>query len=267
MLRGRKLSLGFTLIELLVVISIIALLLAILMPALGKVKEKAKSTVCKAHLHSWGIAIATYTGEYDGKFMGGHEADIQTGQYTWIHALRPYYADNDKIRFCPTAKKTVEEGGRQPLAAWDLATHDVGKAGYWTEIINDRGSYGINWWLTDNNSSYSGLYPNVNKWRKSSAGRQSEIPVMFDCGFFLARPLETDNPAQTGGRDGGEWDPVDYASYRGMTRICHDRHSMAINVVFMDSSARAVKCKELWDQKWHRNWNVTREIEWPDWIR
>lgn len=51
---------GFTLIELLVVISIIALLLAILMPALSMVKEKAKRVVCRSNQKQIGIAIETY---------------------------------------------------------------------------------------------------------------------------------------------------------------------------------------------------------------
>ena len=58
---------GFTLIELLVVISIIALLLSILMPALNKVKEKAKIIVCKTNLHNIGLAIAAYATEYDDR--------------------------------------------------------------------------------------------------------------------------------------------------------------------------------------------------------
>jgi prepilin-type N-terminal cleavage/methylation domain-containing protein/prepilin-type processing-associated H-X9-DG protein len=51
---------GFTLVELLVVISIIALLLAILMPALNKVREQAKIVVCKTHLKQMGAASAMY---------------------------------------------------------------------------------------------------------------------------------------------------------------------------------------------------------------
>lgn len=60
---------GFTLIELLVVISIIALLLSILMPALSKVKEQARILVCKTNLHQWGIAIMTYTSDNDGSSL------------------------------------------------------------------------------------------------------------------------------------------------------------------------------------------------------
>ena len=58
---------GFTLIELLVVISIIALLLSILMPALSKVKDQAKTVVCSANLRQISIGLQMYTDAYNGK--------------------------------------------------------------------------------------------------------------------------------------------------------------------------------------------------------
>lgn len=51
---------GFTLVELLVVISIIALLLAVLMPALSKAREQGRSIVCKNNLNSLGKIFALY---------------------------------------------------------------------------------------------------------------------------------------------------------------------------------------------------------------
>ncbi|MHB1157855.1 MAG: type II secretion system protein, partial [Phycisphaerales bacterium] len=52
---------GFTLVELLVVVSIIALLLAVLLPALGKAKRAAKLTVCTSQLHQIGLAFVMYS--------------------------------------------------------------------------------------------------------------------------------------------------------------------------------------------------------------
>jgi len=63
----RKIS-GFTLIELLVVIAVIALLLSILMPALGKAKDLAMGAACKGNLKNYTLAVAMYCDDNDGKF-------------------------------------------------------------------------------------------------------------------------------------------------------------------------------------------------------
>jgi prepilin-type N-terminal cleavage/methylation domain-containing protein len=65
MKKNRK---GFTLVELLVVISIIALLLSILMPALAKTREQARCLVCKTNLRSYGLAGAMYLQAYRDTF-------------------------------------------------------------------------------------------------------------------------------------------------------------------------------------------------------
>jgi prepilin-type N-terminal cleavage/methylation domain-containing protein len=58
---------GFTLIELLVVVSIIALLLSILMPALSKVKEAGRKTVCASHMHDLNLSLRIYAEREDNK--------------------------------------------------------------------------------------------------------------------------------------------------------------------------------------------------------
>jgi len=94
-------SSAFTLIELLVVIGIIALLAAILLPALGRARETAKSVSCISNLHSIGLSLHTYSANYADfyplayQFLNGEgekasQGDgIQRGYFHWTAALEP----------------------------------------------------------------------------------------------------------------------------------------------------------------------------------
>ncbi len=62
---------GFTLIELLVVIAVIAVLMSILMPVLGKVRKQAYGTVCQSNLRTIGLAVAMFADDNDGKVCRG----------------------------------------------------------------------------------------------------------------------------------------------------------------------------------------------------
>ncbi len=87
---------AFTLIELLVVISIIALLLAILLPTLQRIRRESKSVACQSNLHQWDIMFSMYKANNDGKFF----KPMHGG--TWIEPLQPYYQDGkDSLFLCP----------------------------------------------------------------------------------------------------------------------------------------------------------------------
>ncbi len=66
---------GFTLVELLVVIGIIAVLIAILLPALNAAREQANRAVCSANLHNWGIACQSFAAENKGVFPVAFRTD------------------------------------------------------------------------------------------------------------------------------------------------------------------------------------------------
>jgi len=129
----KKAGRGFTLIELLVVVAIIAILAAMLLPALSQAREKARQAVCMNNLKQIGLMMHMYGQDYDdyvvpvNSYLWGVGPNA-TNKMTWPYFLLPYFDNKTKIFYCPV--KTP--WSRDPFTA------------------RGPGSYGMNYYLHRN---------------------------------------------------------------------------------------------------------------------
>lgn len=259
---------GFTLIELLVVISIIAVLMAILMPALGAVREQAKSVIDVANLKQWGCIFSLYTTENGDRFFPGtNSTDTKDN---WLILTRPYY-DDDKFLLCPSTKRSQRESANRLYTYHESPITTIEGGVEVDEVLNC--SYGANNWLNSLNGK--GEYNRddlisdkrilSNYWKTTSSFKDaSKVPMLLDSQCRGGGPSEKDPGPQYNGEP---WET--YGSSNQMARFCMDRHRKSISTVFGDMSARPVELKELWKLKWHRFFDVNlvdRRAFWPEWM-
>src|SRR5882672_6292537 len=88
----KQTSHAFTLIELLVVIAIIAILAAMLLPALGRAKASAQRTACMSKLKQWGLALTLYYDENQDRLPREAETSGST-LMNWAQVVAPTGGD------------------------------------------------------------------------------------------------------------------------------------------------------------------------------
>jgi prepilin-type N-terminal cleavage/methylation domain-containing protein/prepilin-type processing-associated H-X9-DG protein len=252
---------GFTLIELLVVIAIIAILGAMLLPALAKAKEKAKAIHCVSNLRQWSITWRLYADDNAGSFMTGTSpAAALWDRAEWCYVLW-YAADQKKpgVMDCPSAMKrppnTAGGAGTQPAGSFDQAYA-------MPSAISDPNppdpsdprlfcGYAPNLWVHNPPSGVATLFGvDTSKMirKYDNARHPSQTPLMADSMWRGGAPRERDLPAAFNGQFNGV--------SKDMQHYAMKRHAKGINITFFDGSANYVKVPHLWAIYWFNDFDV-----------
>ena len=253
---------AFTLIELLVVIAIIAILAAMLLPALAKAKDKAQATACLSNTKQIGLGVLMYAGDSQDCFpqvspwwtagpyqnqaglpCGGEWFRSDRVTPNTIGPMLVQYLPNNLTWTCPKRQR-----GLSYVTASGLQSGDPSITGFLSYGFNEIGVFG-------GYDPTTGLMTgNLEKFKASNVQRPSDLVAICDVSG-------SNDPSQINGVADAAWLDTVWAGnsgptapvtgFNGRVQTAYAKHNNRINVIYVDGHAAPTYPSQLtWGQFW-----------------
>ncbi len=220
---------GFTLVELLVVVAIIALMVSILLPALGKARTQARAVVCASQMKQISLAFCTYVMDNKGDIPIAYRIMANNiGSRPWIWALLPYIGgDSAKeatweepadLWFCPSDKDPYPMG---------FSPHNQKYTSYALNGYYKKAGAGSGWTL----ASPELRFGPGGKYKLDNIRMASDCMFMIETSYY-GQVYDIYNPNLL------QYNPDWQGHHRYTSGFYHDQ---AMNIMFVDSHIGRVK--------------------------
>lgn len=180
---------GFTLIELLVVISIIAVLMSIMMPALTKVRRQSRKVLCSNNIRQMLVGMNSYASAHDGKYperandAAPYKLWWRNDETSVLNMMLNYTLSNSEtsdLAFCPLRDKKTWAGGINPGIAEGYNPSEIERNIYGNFLYVKNTGYFIGY------SMFGGItgYRNVSyyDWKESGNTERNRAPRVAGAG-------------------------------------------------------------------------------------